>query len=561
MTKFVVHLVGPFRVVRSDGSRVKFASRKSEAILAILLLSPHGFCMRSKLRNLLWSTRSHLQQRNSLGKELVGLKNALGRDPDAPIKSDRRIVELDLSRFDVQNPPDHGLCQNVLLDGLDVFDSPAFDAWLGELRGRASSDFDGGLDRNKKSQKLLATPGQGEVFDGTRRESAPVPKLRIEITPTVARVIHAPNFASEIAAHNVNRLADTLVRSLFQFDYWEVVDSRHTGRSAAPFRGTHSVSLSAYVSQRSLEFQIVLRDPNNTAIWVNPKFSCDISSQKVFSYFDDVCAILLEFLIGYAHGGKNNTKWQSDMQMSDVLDGLFIPGSRPISDVNLTIDRAIAIEPSAINISLRNCARMLQYGERMEGYDCVTKDLVRHDVRRALELSPNSSMANLVASHAFSLFLQDNGLAVEHAQRSVELQPDNKLNLAFLALALLRAGRSEEASRCMDRARTLPGSSLYESFMDAVFCACLTTCGDFQRARAFGERALKANPKFNATKKYLFASNAHLGRYKEAQALADDIATFDDAFGVSGLQSGTSPLNIKPAVSILARATSLVGIT
>ncbi|MEP1699123.1 MAG: tetratricopeptide repeat protein [Paracoccaceae bacterium] len=323
-------------------------------------------------------------------------------------------------------------------------------------------------------------------------------------------------------------------------------------------RKTHTVQATAYITERHYEMQIVVADPNGKTIWMNPAFGCDLMAQRIFSFIDTSVADLVDFFFGYNQSVQTGNVWKNTFDVSEAFNGLFSPGTKPIQEIIGIIDRAIDFDPSGFNFALRNCARMLQFGERLDGYDLVTEELVRHDLTKSLELSPNGALTHAIASHAFSLFLQDDNLAVAHAQKSVAMQPKNGLWAAFLSLALLRSGRVDEAAMWTNRAHNVPQE--HAGFIGAVACACFTTLGDFNRATYHGERALQLNPNFNATQKYLFACYAHLGEPQRAEQLASKIVQVDQAFGQKGLLSGESALNVKPAITVLSEAARIVGL-
>lgn len=543
--RFSVRVCGCFSVADQKGNRIAFNSRKSQALLAILLFSVDGISARARLMSLLWCTRTKKQQQNSLAKEISILKSTLHKNSPGSVSSDRQNVQLDLERFDIVDLSGASASHGRILDGLDVFDSAAFGGWLADVRNCAVEP---------STTTALASTSALPISPATSE------RLKIELLPVKTHISNAPDFADQIASFNLNRFSDQLVRALFPFGTWDVVDSRTAKLSGPPqiARKTHTVQATAYITDRHYEMQIIVADPNGRTIWMNPTFGCDLMAQRVFSFIDTSVADLVDFFLGYNLSVQAGNVWKNTFDVSEAFSGLFSPGTKPIQEIIGIIDRAIDFDPSGFNSALRNCARMLQFGERLDGYDVVTEELVRHDLTKSLELSPNGALTHAIASHAFSLFLQDDNLAVAHAQKSVAMQPKNGLWAAFLSLALLRSGRVDEAAMWTNRAHNVPQE--HAGFIGAVACACFTTLGDFNRAMYHGERALQLNPNFNATKKYLFACYAHLGEPQRAERLASEILQVDQAFGKKGLLSGESALNVKPAIIVLSEAARIVGL-
>ncbi len=150
MASLNVRVLGGFEVKLDSGQAVSITGRKSQALLAFLVLPPGERRTRDKLTALLWSERGEQQARSSLRQALTELRKALP-DLDPPlliaerdtVHVDPDAVEVDAVAFD--RLVDQGapgtlataaeLYRGDLLDGLDVRDA-AFEEWLGVERER-----------------------------------------------------------------------------------------------------------------------------------------------------------------------------------------------------------------------------------------------------------------------------------------------------------------------------------------------------------------------------------------------------------------------------------------
>ncbi len=98
-----LRVLGPFEVCTQDGKPVAVSSRKGQALLAILALSPQATATRERISSLLWSDRGEEQAQGSLRQLLVALRkdlSAYGEDVLASASSrvalNRRIMEIDV---------------------------------------------------------------------------------------------------------------------------------------------------------------------------------------------------------------------------------------------------------------------------------------------------------------------------------------------------------------------------------------------------------------------------------------------------------------------------------
>ena len=105
MTQIRLHLLGDFRCLAEDGAQVDIAVAKDQGLLAVLALSPGFESPRSRIIDLLWSTRGNEQARASLRQSLWSLKKSIGNRADSVFQVDRRRVGLNphLVETDVDN--------------------------------------------------------------------------------------------------------------------------------------------------------------------------------------------------------------------------------------------------------------------------------------------------------------------------------------------------------------------------------------------------------------------------------------------------------------------------
>jgi TolB-like protein len=149
--KFALELIGPFRLHAPDGARINIASRKGQALLAMLAVAGNGERTRSWLQGQLWGTRAADQAQASLRNEVSTLRaqinGATGAGPHSLLHSDKNRIWLDLSRLTVDvRDPDRAAGHHVFLEGLDIPEEEGFEEWLRGERARvkARQDASGG---------------------------------------------------------------------------------------------------------------------------------------------------------------------------------------------------------------------------------------------------------------------------------------------------------------------------------------------------------------------------------------------------------------------------------
>ena len=116
-------LFGPFGA-RLDGATLEIRSRRAQAILAMLALSPNGCVARDRLAATLWPDRSEAQAKASLRQELSNLRKSLESGRDL-LSADASVVRLDMGAVTL------GLetrGRGEFLEGMDIRSEP-FDDW------------------------------------------------------------------------------------------------------------------------------------------------------------------------------------------------------------------------------------------------------------------------------------------------------------------------------------------------------------------------------------------------------------------------------------------------
>jgi TolB-like protein len=119
-----VHLLGRMRAIGSSGENILPRAKKTQAVLAYLILTQGEGLLRNRVAGMIWDRSGEAQARESLRHAL----NELNRTGYWQLEKDHDTVRLDISgywvdAFEIPEQPD------MLLEGLYGV-SPAFDHWL-----------------------------------------------------------------------------------------------------------------------------------------------------------------------------------------------------------------------------------------------------------------------------------------------------------------------------------------------------------------------------------------------------------------------------------------------
>jgi len=211
-----------------------------------------------------------------------------------------------------------------------------------------------------------------------------------------------------------------------------------------------------------------------------------------------------------------------------VLKGNALPWDDPTAAAEAIrlFERAIAIDPGyALAHALLSTMRSAQWrDDASDSNDAL--DEAFELAQRAVELDDGESTCHSLLSHA-ALYRRAFELALQHARRSVELNPNNPWNMADLGLTLMYLGEAEEALEWFERAKgvdpyfdppwywrqagqTYMVLGRHEEALSmfahipsrtyriaAYMAGCCARLGDMARARAFVAECLSLQPGFS----------------------------------------------------------------
>ena len=497
---------------------------KERALLATLLTAPAMKRSRRWLQATLWSNHSPQNAATNLRQSIARLRRAFANE-NGLFVTDRLSVRLESSRITCAPRSNRSV---MLFEGIDV-DDEAFEDWL--------------LDQRQESEaNSSVTPG---VFAPIKPSVSANQKLRPLITLLRGSGLANPD-------REVWRLASSLRCRLLELEAVELreaVGPTHDGSGyvltieRVPPR-TSVATLTLAVNSRVLASVRQEGTEEDT----------DASDAFVERAVESLLTIAEPLCSDEACGNASLT------DLNDIFEGLFVPGSRNLPIMMQRIEDAIEVRPSGVQYALRNCVRMLQFGERLPGYTDVTREAVQSDLRVSLLSSPGNAIVHSLAAHAQSLFLADHDAAAKNGLLAVEASPSSAICWGMLALVRLRACDVLGAQTAASRALALSRMSRFRAFFEGISAATSAAAQDYPSARNHAERCLLLAPGFNAVRRIEFLSCERTGAISRALEIARELSKTGDPFGRAVIEGGDAPVNIATLRNSLVESTVRLGL-
>ena len=150
----------------------------------------------------------------------------------------------------------------------------------------------------------------------------------------------------------------------------------------------------------------------------------------------------------------------------------------------------------------------------------------------AMSLDPESAEAAAIYGHVSSFLHKDFDSAAYYLDRSLELNPHQASVWAFSAATAAYSGDAAGALRRLERYRALAPRHPQDRILGQIFTTAYTMGGEFEKALAFGRRAMRATPGYANGYKPVLAALGHLGMRKEARPVLAALLKVDPGFNV-----------------------------
>lgn len=514
---------GDLDLTGPDGSPLLPGGTKERAILATLLVAPGFRRSRRWLQALLWADSDGEKGAASLRQSIARLRRALA-PAGGLLTSDRMSVWLNAQQLLVL-PREHAT--ETLFEGLDLGEE-AFEDWL----------------RNERQSRAAepAAPAAPRIA-GPQDCDAEVRRPLVTLVRGRGPATFGPALERLVGALRIRLLA------------LEAIDLREANGSVSVRGG-----LVVLVERPAPEAGTVtiIDAAASKPLWSDRIREADEDEAGTGALVDRTIEALVN--LSGAGGRSEATALAELRNMGIVFEGLLIPGSRPLDDLKRRVQQAIdASIRSGLFLALRNCVRMLEYGELSVGGSAIRRDLVMDDLRRSLALSPGNPLVQAIAGHTMSLFLNQHEAAAEHARLATAISPDSPFCWSIMSLVHLRAGDIGSAVAPSRRALGLGQTSRYRAFFDGTCGAAAACAGQFEAATRHTEHALLLAPQFRAARKFLFLCYENGRPAEDALGVATEIRRTEPDFGLHLLEASMS-VSIPAARRAMAESARRLGL-
>lgn len=151
----------------------------------------------------------------------------------------------------------------------------------------------------------------------------------------------------------------------------------------------------------------------------------------------------------------------------------------------------------------------------------------------AMSLDPENAEASAIYGHVSSFLHKDFDSAAHYFGRSLEMSPHQAYVWAVSAATEAYSGNPEEAIRRLERYRTLAPRHPHDPILGQIFTAALTIGGEFEKALAFGRRAVRTAPGYANGYKPVLAALGRLGMRREAAPVLANLLRIEPDFTVA----------------------------
>ena len=528
-----LYVVGAFSLRDAQGRAIVVRSRKAQAMLALLALSPRGARSRVWLRDKLWSGSDERRSSTCLRQTLFELRRDLGALSEPALRVTAHEIALDPQKVWIDHaaviadPAEFqrlGLsAESELLEGVDIAD-PEFEDWL-TLERSAWAD---------RAEDLARAPlALADATGAGRGEPAEAPAASIAI---LRNILHG---GDALCAPMADRVIEGVATGLRELSRVDVLDLRD-----------HAAEIESLVKSARCEFYCRLRllrvgDNVTLTLLVHRVSRMALEwSQSIQCRMDELVAYdglllqgfiaqctdrLSQTLLDHARraGGEggNLRSGYAALNLIFRLEPAALEHARTMLDID---DEAGDDDP--LHEGLRAYLASFSIGENLgtlsEG---ARADLHRRGNAR-LRRSPFNSVALACFGHVLGYVFQDHVAAAQLMERALRCNPAQAFAWDHYALHKLYAGDYETARRAAERAVRLGAYSPIAYSYETTLLMASTLAGDYDRAVQAGRSALQKQPKFNAARRYLMIAHAARGERDRAEALRDSLLDLDPDF-------------------------------
>lgn len=560
-----LNLIGQVRVSSALGD-VTPRSRKAQALLGILALSPPGPITRSRLATLLWERAEPGQARNLLRGAVHEIRKSMSGTAADLIDAARDHLTLRRERLHIdvtellQQASRPSLDTPPLMDGLETI-GPVFHAWLSAARLTLSEQLRRTTNQpseyRPEPSDCAHTPGA--IFQsGRASDSVDEPKHSYIALPPERRRSHGVRVGvGMIRCFGLEEndplpiiLAGAIGDALAQFRWISVLSSdtvsaaawSSTGHAVAPdwLDADYLVEGQLFREGARMRLRTTLIDRREQTILATFKSETVVSD--LLTFHDEVAAQVAASID--AHIQVFESRRAASSRYAADAHGLLMQAITLVcrldqfsfAKASSLLDRAVELEPD--HVSTRIGRAQLQMVAASQGWvqnPGAALQRAEEEAAIALGLDPFEARALSIAGTVRSLRYRQPGDAIDLHRQALELNPSLPFSLHFSAANDLLRGDLNSARASLERHRQLVSPMGQHLFVNSATALLHLLDGDYEKVVQVSRAVLHLNPSFVAVYKSYLAALGHLGLSAEAKLAGSQLLSLDPAFSVKSL--------------------------
>jgi TolB-like protein len=493
--KYVLSLLGPFRLSAPDGQRIDVSSKKGQALIAMLAMAGGGERTRSWLQTQLWGSRGADQAQASLRSELSGLRNRVNIGPQPLLMADHQRIWLDLSVVEIDARSGIDANGGEFLEGLDVAGEDGFEDWLREERARHEQ-------RQGVAEDARRTAAS--AHDASIAHVQPVQAIQdFAALPAIAVLPIANQTGNADLDFIADGISEDLIDRLSRLRWLPVIarsSSFSIGSEDADLQQAGQSLGARYVVEGKLRRAILgdtlslsLTDTEvGRVVWSNRiPMAADVTSKAMEELLSEVTAGLGAH-VDVAEQQRALTKQQSDLNVRDLIwRGRWHLNrmSKEDSDIAKQLfAQALALEPHSPEALIQTimAGLMEAWAERRTSDDTLA---LRRLAQQAIIADLEDARGHMVAGIA-EIWLRQPVRAESLLRHAISLNPSLVLAHAELGSALYLKGEPEDAIEPLNLAIRLSPNDYSLFYSQGELAISYLMIGDFARAIEFADKAI-----------------------------------------------------------------------
>jgi TolB-like protein/Flp pilus assembly protein TadD len=496
-------------VVRSmQPGGFEIAGAKHKALFALLATAPFGRRTRPFLQDTLWGTACYDTGRQSLRRALSDIKQIMGDTFAEVLTSTNSDISLDLTRVSFIGRPGAG----ELLEGINIREE-GFSRWLDAMRLNPEQIF--------SLYSLASQP--------------PPPPMLPAIAVLPFRTIAGTTDHAVLG----DWLAEEACRSLSRSNLIAVIS--HWSSRALDH---HSVDIATIRERLAVDYCVAgtLRVGANEIV-LDADFVDAVSGRILWTR---QFAGPLESFLGRSADGVSEIVTAvgraiaddaiahvSDRRLTEVEDHRLLlagvglmhrPSLHAFARSRELIEEALRRAPHAAEthawhgkwhvLSVFNGWSTNSAKDTQRAVDCAA---------RALDINPESAFALTIDGFAHNNLLRRMDIARARYDAALRLNPNE--SLAWLLSGALHAFQDEPdaAVAAAEKARRLSPIDPFQYYYESLSASALAAAGRYEEALAFADSSLLRHDRHTSTLRTKITALHHLGRAKEASAVAEEV--------------------------------------